>query len=47
MSAWLDEHPELLVWVAQDLGTAQMQDTAREGMTAESVLRCALLKQHR
>ncbi len=47
MSAWLDEHPELLAWVAEDLGTTQLQDTGREGMTAESVLRCALLKQHR
>ena len=47
MSAWLDEHPELLAWVAEDLGTAHVQDIGREGMTAESVLRCALLKQHR
>ena len=41
MSAWLDEHPELLAWVAEDLGTAQVQAIGREGMTAESVLRCA------
>ncbi len=47
MSAWLDEHPELLAWVAEDLSTAHVQDIGREGMTAESVLRCALLKQHR
>ncbi len=47
MSAWLDEHPELLERVAKDLGTPQVQETGREGMTAESVLRCALLKQYR
>ncbi len=47
MSAWLDERPELLEWVGHDLGTADVQRTGREGMTAESVLRCALLKQHR
>ena len=47
MSAWLDEHLELLEWVGEDLGTAQVQETGREGMTAESVLRCALLKQFR
>lgn len=47
MSAWLDAHVEVLEGVAQDLGMASAKATGREGMTAESVLRCALLKQHR
>ncbi len=47
MSAWLDEHPELLEWVGKDLGVAAGDQTGREGMTAESVLRCGLLKQYR
>jgi len=46
MSAWLDEHPELLVWAGKDLGVTAGQQTGREGMTAESVLRCGLLKQY-
>ncbi len=47
MSTWLDEHPALLGWVGKDLGVAAGQQTGREGMTAESVLRCGLLKQYR
>lgn len=45
MSTLLDAHPECLEGVAEDLG-AQAR-TGRYGMTAESVLRCAVLKQHR
>jgi IS5 family transposase len=45
MSALLDGHPALLDSVARDLGSDAT--TGRCGMTAESVLRCALLKQYR
>lgn len=47
MSAWLDAHPELLDWVVADLRTRPVQATGRRGLTTESVLRCAILKQYR
>ena len=48
MSQWLDEHRErLLGSVANDLRRHGVKETGREGLPAESVLRCALLKQHR
>lgn len=47
MSAWLDEHVEVLGWVAKDLICRGAKRTGRQGLSAESVLRCALLKQHR
>ena len=47
MSLWIDAHPELVVRVAADLRRGAAKDTGRQGLTAESVLRCALLKQHR
>lgn len=47
MSAWLDAHPGVLDGVAKDLKLSSVKATGRRGMTAESVLRCALLKQHR
>lgn len=47
ISQWLDEHPELCEWVSADLRQAGIKETGREGLPAESVLRCALLKQHR
>ncbi len=47
MSGWLDEHPELVALVAQDLRRRGVRETGRQGLPAESVLRCALLKQHR
>jgi IS5 family transposase len=47
MSAWLDAHLNVLDWVAKDLKLSSVKATGRRGMTAESVLRCALLKQHR
>ncbi|MBV8421108.1 MAG: transposase, partial [Hyphomicrobiales bacterium] len=47
MSQWLDEHRELLGSVADDLRRHGVKETGREGLPAESVLRCALLKQHR
>jgi IS5 family transposase len=47
MSRWLDEHRELLGSVRDDLRRQGVKETGREGLPAESVLRCALLKQHR
>lgn len=47
MSAWLDAHLNVLDGVAKDLKWLSVKATGRRGMTAESVLRCALLKQHR
>lgn len=43
MSKLLDAQPELLDGVAEDLGSGAA--TGRYGMTAESVVRCGLLKQ--
>jgi len=45
MSEQLDAHPEWLDYVADDLGSSAA--TGRCGLTAESALRCALLKQYR
>ncbi|WP_434156531.1 transposase (plasmid) [Sinorhizobium meliloti] len=47
MSEWLDEHGDLLGLVARDLRRHGLRQTGREGLPAEAVLRCALLKQHR
>jgi IS5 family transposase len=47
MSAWLDDHRELLGLVTADLHRRGVRATGRRGLPAESVLRCALLKQHR
>jgi len=47
MSQWLDEHSDLLGLVARDLCRHGLRETDREGLPAEAVLRCALLKQHR
>jgi transposase, IS5 family len=47
MSRWLDEHPELIALVATDLRRRGVKDTGRHGLSADSALRCALLKQHR
>src|SRR3954451_4032115 len=46
-SQWLDEHPALIGLVAGDLRRDGVQETGRHGVPAESVLRCALLKQYR
>ena len=46
MSQWLDGHRALLGLVAEDLRRHGVKQTGREGLPAESVLRCALLKQH-
>src|SRR5918994_6080700 len=47
MLAWLDDHRELSSLVAQDLRRHGIKPTGRQGLPAEAVLRCALLKQHR
>jgi IS5 family transposase len=47
ISVWLDGHYEVLGWVGADLGCHGVKATGRKGLSAETVLRCALLKQHR
>ena len=47
ISEILDAHPEVLERVYQDLSKSHRVDTGRDGMTAEQVLRCAILKQYR
>jgi transposase, IS5 family len=47
MSQWLDEHRDLLGSIARDLGRDGVKATGRQGLPAEAVLRCALLKQYR
>jgi transposase, IS5 family len=47
ISAWLDEQSAVIGRVAEDLRRRELKPTGRQGLPAESVLRCALLKQHR
>jgi transposase, IS5 family len=47
MSQWLDEHCDLLGLVARDLVRVGVKATGRQGLPAEAVLRCAILKQYR
>ena len=47
MSQWLDEYPALVGLVAADLRRHGVTETGRQGLPAEAVLRCGLLKQHR
>jgi len=47
VSDWLDEFPEFIQMVADDLICATTHETGRKGFTAETVLRCAILKQYR
>ena len=47
ISQWLDGHPALVELVAADLCRHGHKETGRQGLPAESVLRCGLLKQHR
>src|SRR5437667_2507126 len=47
MSQWLDEHRGLVSLVAGDLRRDGLRETGRQGLAAEAVLRCALLKQER
>jgi IS5 family transposase len=47
ISGWLDEPPLVSGLVAEDLRRHGPKPAGRQGLSAESVLRCALLKQHR
>ena len=47
MSQWLDGQRGLIGLVAGDLRRQGVRQTGRQGLPAESVLRCALLKQQR
>jgi IS5 family transposase len=47
ISEIIDATPGVLDFVYQDLVKAKRHDTGREGMTAEQVLRCGILKQYR
>ena len=47
VSDWLDAHHELLQPVSADLRRHGLKETGRHGLSAEAVLRCALLKQYR
>jgi transposase, IS5 family len=47
ISGWLDEHWELAALVVKDLRRRGVSQTGRLGLAAESVLRCAVLKQYR
>jgi IS5 family transposase len=47
MSQRLDEHGALLGLVARDLGRHGVKATGQQGLPAEAVVRCALLKQYR
>jgi len=44
VEAWLNQHPELLRWVDDDLGR---HSKGRCGLSCEQVLRAALIKQYR
>ena len=46
ISHLLDTHPEILDWVETDLQSFRVTDCGRQGLSVESVLRCALLKQY-
>ena len=47
ISDWLDGQRALLSLVASDLRREGLRPTGRRGLPAETVLRCALLKQQR
>ena len=47
MSDWLDAHREVLTPVMNCLCRHGLKPTGRRGLSAETVLRCAVLKQHR
>jgi len=47
ISGILDDTPGVVEAVYQELAKKRRLDTGREGMTAEQVLRCAILKQYR
>lgn len=47
ISRVLDDNPGIYELVYTDMVRAKRADTGREGMTAEQVLRCGVLKQYR
>ena len=47
MSAWLDKNIDLLDRVEVDVKRRNLEETGRKGLSIESVLRCAILKQYR
>lgn len=47
ISEFIDAHPQFLEWVEIDLYVKEVFDTGRHGLSSETVLRCALLKQLR
>jgi transposase, IS5 family len=47
ISRWLDQHRQLLGLISGDLRRDGVRQTGRHGLPAETVLRCALLKQYR
>jgi IS5 family transposase len=47
MSRVLDAHPIVLDWVEADLRDRALASTGRKGLSVESILRCAILKQSR
>ena len=47
LSAWLDNQPRWLDRVAKDLSPTGRSTFGREGLSVETVLRCAVLKQYR
>jgi len=47
ISQWLDRQRALVSLVAGDLRRHGLRETGRRGLPAETVLRCALLKQQR
>jgi IS5 family transposase len=47
ISNWLDQNPYLMDWVRLDVKNECSSNTGRSSITAESVLRCAIIKQTR
>ncbi len=48
ISLILDKHLDILDWVEKDIQTLNLKDASgRKSLSIESVLRCAILKQHR
>ena len=47
ISDWLDIHPELVDWVKRDVTNICKNNAGRNGLTAETILRCAIMMQTR
>ncbi len=47
ISEWLDKHPDLIDWVKCDISNICKSNAGREAITAETILRCAILMQTR